>query len=150
MQDHIDSLHMILHCLYLRIRNKKMEQLIHISVHDDYYVSHSSVVVKDMSENIFHYFDQRVFDETVIQFNEFIRVLSDTLETVSCTNNWETKTQRRNIVKHIACELDIEHITNIESYLNEVIENLLPPQNIVSIDSISIYNFSEVKHALAL
>ena len=127
-----------------------MEQLIHISVHDDYYVSHCSVTVKDMSENIFLYFDQNVFEDTAVPFNEFIEVLSDTLESVSSTNNWGSTNQRTNIVKHIANELDIDHITNIESDLIEVIETLLPPQNIVSIDRISIYNFNTVKHALAL
>lgn len=127
-----------------------MEQLIHISVHDDYYVSHCSVTVKDMSENIFLYFDQNGFEDTAVPFNEFIEVLSDTLESVSSTNNWGSTNQRTNIVKHIANELDIDHITNIESYLIEVIETLLPPQNIVSIDRISIYNFNTVKHALAL
>jgi hypothetical protein len=45
-----------------------MEQLIHISVHDDYYVSHCSVTVKDMSENIFLYFDQSVFEDTAVPF----------------------------------------------------------------------------------
>ena len=127
-----------------------MEQLIHISVHDDFYVSHSSVTIKDMYENIFLYFDQNVFEDTVVPYNNFIDVLSDTLESVSSTNNWGSINQRKNIVKHIANELDIDHITNIESYLLEIIETLLPPQNIVSIDSISIYNFNTVKHALTL
>lgn len=127
-----------------------MEQLIHISVHDDFYVSHSSVTIKDMSENIFLYFDQNVFEDTVVPYNNFIDVLSDTLESVSSTNNWGSINQRKNIIKHIVNELDIDHITNIESYLLEIIETLLPPQNIVSIDSISIYNFNTVKHALTL
>lgn len=127
-----------------------MEQLIHISVHDDFYVSHSSVTVKDMSENIFLYFDQNVFEDTVVPYNNFIDVLSDTLKNTSSINNWESTNQRKNIVKHIANELDIDHITNIESYLLEIIETLLPPQNTVSIDSISIYNFSTVKHILTL
>ena len=127
-----------------------MEQLIHISVHDDFYVSHSSVTIKDMYENIFLYFDQNVFEDTVVPYNNFIDVLSDTLESVSSTNNWGSINQRKNIVKHIANELDIDHITNIESYLLEIIETLLPPQNIISIDSISIYNFSAVKHILTL
>ena len=127
-----------------------MEQLIHISVHDDFYVSHSSVTIKDMYENIFLYFDQNVFEDTVVPYNNFIDVLSDTLESVSSTNNWGSINQRKNIIKHIVNELDIDHITNIESYLLEIIETLLPPQNIVSIDSISIYNFNTVKHALTL
>lgn len=127
-----------------------MEQLIHISVHDDYYVSHCSVTVKDMSENIFLYFDQNVFEDTAVPYNNFIDVLSDTLKNTSSINNWGSTNQRKNIVKRIANELDIDHITNIESYLIEVIETLLPPQNIVSIDRISIYNFNTVKHALAL
>ena len=127
-----------------------MEQLIYISVHDDFYVSHSSATVKDMYENIFLYFDQNVFEDTVVPYNNFIDVLSDTLKNTSIINNWGSTNQRKNIVKHIANELDIDHITNIESYLIEVIETLLPPQNIVSIDSISIYNFNTVKHALAL
>ena len=127
-----------------------MEQLIHISVHDDFYVSHSSVTIKDMYENIFLYFDQNVFEDTVVPYNNFIDVLSDTLESVSSTNNWGSINQRKNIIKHIVNELDIDHITNIESYLLEIIETLLPPQNIISIDSISIYNFNTVKHALTL